>query len=143
MQFIVQGYPAFAYTGGRPFDPKLPAVVFMHGAAMDHSVWQWQSRYFAHHGRSRLAIDLPGHGRRSGPARDTIEANAAWVRAFPDAAGPRRAALVGHSMGALTALEIAATDPQRVSRLALAGAAVPMTVSSGFLEAARDEPAVG
>src|SRR5262249_59595117 len=48
-----------------------------------------------------------------------------------------------HSMGALTALEIAATDPRRVSRLVLAGAAVPMTVSSGFLEAARDEPPVG
>src|SRR5262249_7585513 len=98
MQFIVQGYPAYAYTGGRLFDLKLPAVVFLHGAAMDHSVWQWQSRYFAHHGRSVLAIDLPGHGRSPGPARDTIEANAAWVRAFLDAAGLRQAALVGHSM---------------------------------------------
>ena len=41
-QFIVQGYPAFAYTGGREFDPQRPAVVFVHGAAFDHSVWQWQ-----------------------------------------------------------------------------------------------------
>ena len=50
MQFIVQGYPAFAYTGGRPYAPQDPAIVFIHGAAFDHSVWQWQSRYLAHHG---------------------------------------------------------------------------------------------
>ena len=50
MQFIVEGYPAFAYTGGRPFAPSKEAVVVVHGAAFDHSVWQWQSRYLAHHG---------------------------------------------------------------------------------------------
>ena len=31
MNFIVQGYPAYAYTGGRPFDPRLPALVLVHG----------------------------------------------------------------------------------------------------------------
>ena len=59
MQFIVQGYPAFAYTGGRPFTPKQPAIVFVHGAAFEHSVWQWQSRYLANHGFTVLAPDLP------------------------------------------------------------------------------------
>ena len=32
MKFIVQGYPAYAYTGSREFDPKLPSIVFVHGA---------------------------------------------------------------------------------------------------------------
>jgi len=143
MQFIVQGYPAYAYTGGRPFDPALPTVVFVHGAAFDHSVWQWQSRYFAHHGRAVLALDLPGHGRSPGALRESIEQWAEWLAAFIDAAGLAKPALVGHSMGSLIALATALADPRRIARLALVGTAAPMPVGDAFLDAARDEPAVG
>src|SRR6185503_10360342 len=94
MNFIVQGYPAFAYTGGRPFDAKLPTIVFVHGAAFDHSVWQWQSRYFAHHGFGVLAVDLPGHGRSPGAARASVADYAEWLVALLDAAGIARAHLV-------------------------------------------------
>ncbi len=139
MQFIVEGYPAYAYTGGCAFDPALPALVFVHGAAFDHSVWQWQSRYFAHHGRTVLAVDLPGHGRSPGAARTAIGALAAWTAALLDAAGLARAAFVGHSMGSLVALEAALRFPQRVSRLALIGTSVPMAVGAPFLAAARDD----
>jgi len=37
MNVIAKGYPAYAYTGGKPFDASLPAIVFIHGAAFDHS----------------------------------------------------------------------------------------------------------
>ncbi len=139
MQFIVQGYPAYAYTGGRPFDPALPALVFVHGAALDHSVWQWQSRYFAHHGFAALAVDLPGHGRSPGAVRTTIEALAHWVVALLDAAGLGKATLVGHSMGSLVALDTALRYPERVARLALIGISAPMPVGDAFLAAARDD----
>jgi pimeloyl-ACP methyl ester carboxylesterase len=138
-QFIVQGYPAYAYTGGRAFDPRLPAIVFIHGAALDHSVWQWQSRYLAHHGFSVLAVDLPGHGRSPGAARTTIEAMAEWVHAFIEAACPARAHLVGHSMGSLVALQAALLHPGRVAKLALIGIAAPMPVGDAFLAAAHDD----
>lgn len=139
MQFIVEGYPAYAYTGGRAFDPKLPAIVFVHGAAFDHSVWQWQSRYLAHHGHAVLALDLPAHGRSPGGIRTSIEAMAHWVAAFIDAAALERAALVGHSMGSLVALATALAHPARVAKLALVGASVPMPVGDAFLAAARDD----
>ena len=140
-RFIVQGYPAYAYTGGRPFDPRAPrgAVVMVHGAAFDHSVWQWQSRYLAHHGFAVLAPDLPAHGRSPGAVRDSVGALADWVVALLDAAGLARAAVVGHSMGSLVALEAARAFPQRVSRLALIGASVPMPVGEAFLAAAADD----
>jgi pimeloyl-ACP methyl ester carboxylesterase len=138
-QFIVQGYPAYAYTGGRTFDPALPAIVFIHGAALDHSVWQWQSRYFAHHGHSVLAVDLPAHGRSPGAARTTIGALADWIDAFIEAAGLTQAAVVGHSMGSLVALETALGHPRRVAKLALIGTAAPMPVGDAFLAAARDD----
>lgn len=143
MQFIVQGYPAYAYTGGRAFDPKAPAIVFVHGAALDHSVWQWQSRYFAHHGFSVLAVDLPGHGRSPGDVRTSIEALGEWVNALFDSASLASVNLVGHSMGSLVALETALRHPGRVARLALIGAAAPMPVGDAFLAAARDDSPAG
>ena len=143
MQFIVQGYPAYAYTGGRPFDPKLPAIVFIHGGAFDHSVWQWQARYFAHHGRSVLAVDLPGHGRSPGSVRETIGGMADWIGDFIESAALERASLVGHSMGSLVALETAIRRAHRVDRLALVGTSVPMPVSEPFIAAARDDSPVG
>lgn len=139
MQFIVQGYPAYAYTGGRPFDARLPAIVFLHGAALDHSAWQWQSRYFAHHGFTVLAADFPAHGRSPGNARTTVSALAEWVAALIDSAGLARVHLAGHSLGALVALETAIKHPARLDKLALVGASVPMTVGEAFLAAARDD----
>jgi pimeloyl-ACP methyl ester carboxylesterase len=139
MQFIVQGYPAFAYTGGRPFEPKSPAVVFVHGAAFDHSVWQWQSRSLAHHGLTVLAPDLPGHGRSPGAPRVTIGDMADWIAALAEAAGIREFAVVGHSMGSLVALETALRHPARVTRLALVGTSAPMPVGDPFIAAARDD----
>lgn len=135
---LAQG-KAYAYTGGRAFDAALPAVVFIHGAQHDHSVWILQTRYLAHHGRAVLAVDLPGHGRSEGPALETVEAIADWVVAVLDAAGVHQAALVGHSMGSLVALECAARHPARVSRIALVGTAVPMRVSDELLAATRDD----
>src|SRR5690606_23799730 len=70
----VNATPAYAYTGGRPFDPSRPVVVFIHGAEHDHSVWALQSRYLAHHGFAVLALDLPGHGRSGGAAIGSVEA---------------------------------------------------------------------
>ena len=142
MQFIVQGYPAYAYTGGRAFDPKLPPIVFIHGAAFDHSVWQWQSRYLAHHGYSVLAVDLPGHGRSPGAVRATIEEWAQWVAAFLDAASLANVSLVGHSMGSLIALETALKHGERLAKLALVGTASPMPVGDAFLAAALERSPV-
>jgi pimeloyl-ACP methyl ester carboxylesterase len=139
MQFIVQGYPAYAYTGGKRYDPALPAIVFVHGAAFDHSVWQWQSRFLAHHGYGVLAVDLPAHGRSPGHARDSIEQMADWIALFIEAAGHERAHVVGHSMGSLAALDTALRHRARVDHLVLVAPAIPMPVNDAFLSAARDD----
>lgn len=142
-KFIVQGYPAFVYTGGREFTPSPTAVVFLHGTAFDHSVWQWQSRYFAHHGHAVLAPDLPAHGQSPGTPRTSIEAMADWVAALLEAAGAERAAIVGHSMGSLVAIDLALRHGPKVERLALLGTALPMKVNDAFMAAARDDSPAG
>ena len=141
MELDVCNHKVYAYTGARPFDPALPCVVFVHGGEGDHSVWGLQSRYLAHHGRAVLALDLPGHGRSEGEPLDTIEAMADWLVEVLDAARVPRAQIVGHSMGALVALECAARHPERVERIALLGAAFPMRVSEELLAATRTDEA--
>lgn len=138
MDLRVDGKRVFAATGGKPFDPALPAIVLMHGAGMDHTVWTLQTRWFAWHGRAVLAVDLPGHGRSDGPALESIGALAEWVAALLDAAGVKQAALAGHSMGALVALEAAARHPERVRALALCGCAAAMPVQADLLKAGLD-----
>jgi len=131
---------AYAYSGGKTFDPRQPCVVFIHGALHDHSVWTLLARWFAHHGHAVLAPDLPGHGRSVGRPLASVEALADWLIALLDAAGVERAALVGHSMGSLVALEAAARAPERVTHLAMIGTAYPMKVSAALLESARVDP---
>jgi pimeloyl-ACP methyl ester carboxylesterase len=136
MEFIVDGRLTFAYTGTRPLDLALPTIVFVHGSAMDHSIWTLQSRFFAHHGHNVLAVDLPGHGRSEGQPLASIGEMADWLPRMLDAAELESSALVGHSMGSLTALEAAARHPDRVRAISLLGACAPMPVSQGLLAAA-------
>lgn len=141
MELRVDNQKVYAYTGGKHFDAKLPVVVFIHGGENDHSVWALQSRYFAHHGYAVLALDLPGHGRSGGEPLKRIEDMASWIIAVLDAAAVQQAALIGHSMGSLIAIDCAARYASRVSRIALLGTAFPMRVSEELLNATQQDEA--
>ena len=142
MELNINGRKSYAYTGGKAFDASLPTVVLIHGGSHDHSVWALQSRWLAHHGFSVLAVDLPGHGRSDGPAIERIDDIADWIVALLDAAGVTKAALVGHSMGSLIALDCAGRHPARSASLALIGTAVPMKVSPELLASTLTDEAV-
>jgi len=133
----VAGHAVYAYTGSRTFDPALPTIAFVHGAANDHSVWALQSRYFAHHGHNVVALDLPGHGRSEGVALSSVASIADWLVAALDVIEVETATLVGHSLGSLAVLEASARHPNRVQRIALLGPSVPMPVSQALLESAK------
>ncbi|MCW5648908.1 MAG: alpha/beta hydrolase [Ramlibacter sp.] len=140
MELNVNGASTYCYTGGKPFDAARPTVVFIHGVLNDHSVWILQTRYLAHHGWNVLAVDLPGHCRSAGEAPATVEEAAEFIAALLDAAGVRKAALVGHSWGSLIALEAAGRLQERVSHLVLVGTAFPMKVSPALLETSLSDP---
>ena len=128
----------FAYTGARTHQSEQKAVVFIHGAGMDHTVWVLPSRYFARHGYNVLSLDLPGHGRSQGTAEITIDGMADAVIAAMDAAGVSPAALVGHSMGSLVALNAAARYPDHARALVLIGTTAPMGVHPAMMQSAAN-----
>ncbi len=140
MKLTVNGHTAYAYTGGKTFDAGLPCLVLVHGALHDHSGFTLLARWFAHHGHSVLAVDLPGHGHSDGPPLPSVEAAAKWLWALLDAAGVQRAALAGHSMGSLIALQAAADQPERATQLVMIGTALPMPVGETLLRTAREAP---
>ncbi|MGA2550438.1 MAG: alpha/beta hydrolase [Burkholderiaceae bacterium] len=139
MEISILGKSTYAYTGGKPWRTGQPAALFIHGAQHDHSVWTLQSRYLAHHGMSVLAVDLPGHGRSSGEPLRSVEELAAWVIEILKTLEIEGAALIGHSMGSLIALEAAFQARERISKVALISTAFPMKVSESLLDAATDD----
>ncbi len=126
---------AYIHTGGVETRPG-PAVVFIHGAGMDHTVWRFQTRWLANRGMAVLAPDLPGHGRTPGASGSSIEEAAAWLT---DQLGTRPVTLVGHSMGSLIALECAARSSILLEGLVLVSTAARMRVHPALLEAATTD----
>lgn len=137
MRLGLLGDDVFAHTGGRAWAASDTAVVLVHGAGNDHSVWRYQTRLLAGLGVPVLAVDLPGHGRSEGPPLTTVPAMGEWVLALLDTLDVTTATLVGHSMGSLIALAAAVADHRRVTRLGLVGTAARMGVHPD-LQAAAD-----
>ena len=104
MHLFVDDFDTYAYTGTRPLVSAQPTVLFVHGAAHDHSVWALQSRYFAHHGFNVLAVDLPGHGRSAGRPLASVEAIADWLPRVLDAAGVATAAFSARAAASRSAV---------------------------------------
>ena len=137
MKVDVNGETAYCFTNGRDIDAARETIVFVHGSGLDHIVWTLPARHFARHGRNVIAVDLPGHGRSGGELLRSIEDLADWVISLLDAFGVRQAAIVGHSLGSLVALDAAARHVERVRAIALVGTTAPMPVSEAILDAAE------
>src|SRR5713101_3465630 len=82
-----------------------PALVFVHGWAIDGRYWEQQVPVFARSHRV-VTLDLAGHGRSGRERKDwTVESFAQDVRAVVDALGLKKVVLVGHSMSGNVILE--------------------------------------
>lgn len=117
------------------------SLVFIHGAQQDAFCWAALGRRLASPQRRIFAPELPGHGgNREAPLR-RVEDLADWLLSWLDRQGIAEAALAGHSLGSLIALDAAARQPQRIRKLALIGTAAPMRVAARLLETAAADPA--
>jgi pimeloyl-ACP methyl ester carboxylesterase len=106
---------------------------------MDHRAWEPQLAGLGARGIWAIAPDFPGHGLSEGTAFTEITALASWILQLTEALGLERWVLAGHSMGALVALETAMRAEERVTSLALIGAALKMPVNPELMTAARED----
>jgi pimeloyl-ACP methyl ester carboxylesterase len=116
-----------------------PALL-IHGAGASSAIWMMT---LARLGRLTyaVAIDLPGHG--PSPAGAAAPSAAAYRDAVGQLAGTLclgPSVLVGHSMGALVAIEAALAWPDKVRGLVLCGAAPRLPVDDELLRLIRDQP---
>lgn len=139
MEFTLDDKTVRYANGGREHDPALPAVVLVHGAGMNRTVWQLQTRYLAHHGFRVAAVDLPGHGGSDGPPLESVPEMGAWLADAIDALSMGPAHVVGHSMGTYVGIEAAAQRPGSVASLVLVGTAAAMPVHPELLDAAAND----
>lgn len=97
-----------------------PPLVLVHGLGCSADYWVKNGPWLAAAGYRVLAPDLPGFGRTEGPRGLTIVQQAYAVSLFSDVLGLEPAAYLGHSLSCQTVLELAATEPERVTGLILA-----------------------
>jgi pimeloyl-ACP methyl ester carboxylesterase len=99
--------------GDRP-----PELVLLHGGAQNAHTWDTVALALA---RPLLAIDLPGHGHSDGGRRGArnLADNADDIATVIRTLAPDARAVVGMSMGGMTAIALADRHPELVRRLVL------------------------
>jgi 2-hydroxy-6-oxonona-2,4-dienedioate hydrolase len=110
-----------------------PPLLLLHGSGPGVSSWanyRGNMGVFAEHFRV-LALDFPGFGRSYSPDANPVMAAPGAVTSFLDALGLESVAIVGNSMGGGVAAQVAASQPERVSRLVtIGGVGVPIFSAS-------------
>jgi len=118
---------------------KYPLIIFIHGAACDHSIWCFQNRYFFNRGYSVLTLDLPGHGENNSNACSSIKEMSVLVKALIGKLNKKEIILVGHSMGSLICLDILNKNISNVKKVFLIGISVPMNVSKSLIDKSKKQ----
>jgi pimeloyl-ACP methyl ester carboxylesterase len=100
-------------------------VILIHGLAGSGRWWRRNVPTLATRFRTYV-VDLPRFGVMHGRGRFVLAEAATWLWEWMRSIGLRHAHLIGHSMGGLIAIRLAAQRPDAVSRLVLlAPAGVP------------------
>jgi pimeloyl-ACP methyl ester carboxylesterase len=109
-----------------------PALLFIHGAGGDHTIWGEQLRELAPN-FSVAALDLNGHGRSPAREGEVFQTYTEDVLAVLEALA-MPTVVVGHSMGGAIALMVALQRPKNLVGLGLVGTGAKLRVHPQILE---------
>ena len=111
--------------------PDQPALVFLHGVGGGRRGWAPQQAHLSVLGWRSLAWDMPGYGESAMVTPYDFEHLAMAMWQMLDAAHIRQAVLVGHSMGAMVALQAWTQMPERITAMVLAASSPAFGNSDG------------
>jgi 3-oxoadipate enol-lactonase len=97
-----------------------PPILLLHAGIVDSWAWEPLTPFLLDAGYRVVAFDRRGIGGSA--TEDVAFSNRADVIAVMDALGIERAALVGHSIGSMIALDTAVESPERVVAMVAIGA---------------------
>jgi pimeloyl-ACP methyl ester carboxylesterase len=104
-------------------------IILLHGALLDHSMWQFQIDFFSRYYRV-IVYDLRGHGKsRDGNQDFDIALLAEDLKSLIHAFGIEKPIICGLSLGGLVAQVYASKYPQRLKKLILADTAATLFYS--------------
>jgi len=126
---LASGLYYFAHQSG---GYEKPPVILLHGAGADCFLWPPEIRRLPE--LRVFALDLPGHGKSTGPGRQSIEEYARCVISFLDTISLWKAVFVGHSMGGAIALSLALEFPERTAGLGLIATSARFSLPPSLLE---------
>ena len=96
-----------------------PPMVFVHGWSCDHRYFAPQVEHFSQEHRT-IAVDLRGHGASDAPQQEyTMSAFADDLAWLCNELRVEKPVVVGHSMGAVVALQLAAEHPDVPSAIVM------------------------
>jgi len=115
-------------------------VGILHGLGDHAARYEHVARALAGRGFSVEALDLPGHGKSYGQRghvghwdeyRTAVDA---WIARWDDLPGSGARALLGHSMGALVALDVALRSPHALAALVLSAPPFQLVLRPSMLK---------
>ncbi|MBI5015772.1 MAG: alpha/beta hydrolase [Deltaproteobacteria bacterium] len=119
-------------------DRRGRALALVHGAGGNHTLWGAVVASLRKRGVPAVALDLPGHGTRPGPAAASVAELADATEALLAEAGATRYAVAGHSLGGAIALTLAVRGPPGLTGVGAVSTGARLPVDPRILRGARD-----
>ena len=127
----------FYYYSHEAENADSPPIILIHGAGGTHLYFPPELRRL--NGFKIVAPDLPGHGKTEGIGRQSINDYVQSIQKFMEEINLANAVIIGHSMGAAIALQLAIDAPEKVLGLVILGGGSRLSVAPSILEKTANE----
>lgn len=128
-----------AYVAGRwPLDSGKPTILLIHGAGGSSALWVNQIDSLKEHVNT-IAIDLPGHGKSSGPGLDRVEDYSTAVTDFIEKTGISAPIPCGLSLGGAIVLQLVLEHKTRFKAAILVNTGARLRVQPFVFEAIKND----
>ncbi|MGB7293815.1 MAG: alpha/beta hydrolase [Thermodesulfobacteriota bacterium] len=130
----------FHYLRSNNFNKDHPTILMIHGAGQTCKTWENQFEILRDQAKfNTVILDLPGHGKSSGPGCSRIDDYKNFLKYFCGKLDLKDLILVGHSMGGGIAQRYTIDYPQHVDSLILVATGARLRVAKETLNLVKND----